>query len=216
MKPSKRLLLALIALILTIQLCNIPVYTSRAIIELNDVPTQVECLLPEIPPGTPEPIRVTIGSDDEPPGTGKAILLVIQPNKAPIEEDFEEWLRSMGFTDEQIEKITSKIGSKSINVMGYLKIAVPGGEPYTNTFTYPDDFTPIIGDLSTKHSGKYKVVLVYCGVEFDCISITVKYGFECTQFFVIPEVPFGTIFTAVIFFSALIVHSKLRILFGNG
>jgi len=184
--------------------------TSRAIIELDRIPVQVECLLPEIPPGTPEQIKVTIGNDDELPGTGKAVLLVIQPNKAPIESEFEDWLASIGFTKEQIEKIIAEIGSKSVNVMGYVQIPVPEGSLYVNTFTYPDDFTPIIGDLSTQYLGKYKVILIYCGIEFDCISITVKYGFECTQFFVIPEVPLGTIFTTIIFFSTLILK-KLRI-----
>jgi len=210
MNLSKSLLLIPTALILIIQMCSLSVSTSRAIIELDKIPVQVECLLPEIPPGTPEPIKVTIGEDNNPPGTGKAILLVIQPNKASIESEFEDWLASIGFTSEQIEKIIAEIGSKSVNVMGYLQIPVPGGSPYVNTFTYPGDFTPITGDLSTEHSGKYKVILIYCGIEFDCISITVKYGFECTQFFVIPEVPLGTIFTTVIFFSALVLNKKFR------
>jgi len=212
MNTSKSLLLIPTVLILIIQVCSLPISTSRAIIELelDKIPVQIECLLPEIPPGTPEPIKVMIGNDDEPPGTGKAVLLVIQPNKAPVESEFEDWLASMGFTSEQIEKIIAEIGSKSVNVMGYVQMPVPGGSPYVNTFTYPDDFTPIIGDLSTEHPGKYKVILIYCGIEFDCISITVKYGFECTQFFVVPEVPLGTIFTTFIFFSAFILNKKLR------
>jgi len=185
---------------------------AEAIIDFSfeKVPVDIQCMPPEILPGEDVQIDVTIGDGDHPPGTGKAILLVIQPNKSPIGTEFEEWLTSKGFTPEQIEKIVAKIGSKCINVIGYLKLSVEGDEPYKTSVTYPSAFTPIVGELSTVVPGKYKVILIYCGIEFNCLSILVSYGFQCTSFFVIPEMPFGTIATTAVFFSPLLLRKLKR------
>jgi len=66
------------------------------------------------------------------------------------------------------------------------------------------------GSLKTAVAGKYKLILIYCGIELNCLSILVKYGFECTSFFVVPETPLGTIATTLIIFSPLLLR-KLKL-----
>ena len=197
-------------LVLIVQICT--VYTSyvQAVLdyERDEIPVQAECLYPEIPPGMPEPIKVTIGSEETPPVRGKALLLVIQPNEAFSKFEFKGFLEKAGCKRELIGRIIEKIGYESMNVTGYLLVSVPSGSKYVNTFTYSEDFTPIIGDLSTQHPGKYKIILVYWGLEIDCLTIIIKYGFRCGYFHVIPEGLFGTVSTLLAFFSSLFFLKK--------
>ena len=206
------LLLILTILIMLVQISAFLISSVQAALdyERDKIPVQVECLYPEIPPGMPEPIKVTIGTTENPPVEGKALLFVIQPNEAVNRFEIKDLLKKVGCRKEQMEKILGKIGYESMNVTGYLLISAPDGNKYVNTFTYPDDFVSITGSLSTEHPGKYKVVLIYWGLEIDCLSITIKYGFRCGHFHVIPEALFGTISAVLVFFSSLFLKKRLK------
>lgn len=173
------------------------------------VPVDIECF-PEFPRTR---VEITIGTETQPCGKGKAILLVIEPNKAPVTIDFVDWFENTGhFTLEEIDKIVQKIGSKSVYVVGFLEISVPGGSPYVNrSIVYPDDFEPIAGELKATVLGNCKVILIYLVRESKgSLSILAKYGFEPTPFFAVPEMPMGTLAAILASLSPLILKKLKR------
>ena len=122
---------------------------------------------------------------------GIGVVLVIQPAEGSPFTDFlishpallVLWnhLNSDTKTD-----IIGKIGGK---IVSYKLVNAPdqGGD---NVLTFPEDFRGIHGDPSTVVPGKYMVIFAFLGAS-DCRVIGID--FDCGSWFVIPEVPWGTV-----------------------
>jgi hypothetical protein len=131
---------------------------------------------------------------------GKGILIVIQPAEGTPWKDFLndhprlEALWDMLPSNMQIE-IAGKIGGKIVS-FDMISIELGGG---SETVAFPEDFTGINGEPSTALVGKYKVIFAFLSWEKSndngpcCCCCLFELDFDCNSWFVIPEVPFGTI-----------------------
>lgn len=97
-------------------------------------------------------------------------------------------------------QIISETGGK---IFSYALINIPtkGGGSYT--FSFPTDFTGINGAPSTAMKGKYKALLAFMSFQAQdigrpqCHCCLFRIDFDCGSWFVVPEVPFGTVATVL-------------------
>jgi hypothetical protein len=134
---------------------------------------------------------------------GKGILFVIQPAEGTPWLDFLEdhpLLKALwnSLPSDIKTKIGSAIGGK---IVSYATVSIDTGGG-SQDLNFPEDFTGINGEPSTKLVGTYKVVLAFISfksargapsnnIRCCCIEI----DFDCNSWMVIPEFPFGTITT---------------------
>jgi hypothetical protein len=139
---------------------------------------------------------------------GKGILFVIQPAEGTPWIDFlndhSELKASWGKLPNTIQTaIASRIGAKIVS-FNMVSIDSGGG---SKTVTFPGDFTSNNGDPSTALKGKYKVVFAFISWETSnsdgrCCRFF-ELDFDCNSWFVIPEVPFGTIVSVLSMLAAI-------------
>ena len=144
---------------------------------------------------------------------GKGILLVIQPADGTPWVDFLNDHPAMKSLWNMLPStirtaVANKIGGKIVS-FDIISTELGGG---SETVTFPEDFTGINGDPSTALMGKYKVVFAFLSWETSnddsqCCCLF-EIDFDCSSWFVIPEVPFGTI-TSLLSMLAVIPGLKL-------
>jgi hypothetical protein len=100
--------------------------------------------------------------------------------------------------------IIGKIGGK---IVSYKIVAVPDQGGDSIVLTFPEDFTGILGDPSTVVTGKYMVIFAFLGAS-GCKVIGID--FDCGSWFVIPEVPWGTVATLATSLCALPVFALYK------
>jgi hypothetical protein len=141
---------------------------------------------------------------------GLGVLFVVQPAEGTPWLDFlnaHPALKALydSLSSDVKTQLANKIGGKivSFKIVGF----PPGGG--SNTVTFPDDFTGINGAPSTQLMGEYTVIFAYKSWErsdndplFCCCRII---EFDCARstWFVIPEVPLGTVASLLGMFAAI-------------
>jgi hypothetical protein len=140
---------------------------------------------------------------------GKGILLVLQPAEGTPWIDFLDAHLALKALYNSLPnniktELANKVGGK---IVSFKIVSFPGGG--SETLTFPGDFNSINGEPSTELMGKYKVIFAYmswessgndarccclCELEFDCVH---------GSWFVIPEVPVGTIVSLLGMFAAI-------------
>jgi hypothetical protein len=134
---------------------------------------------------------------------GFGILLVLQPATGTPWSDFLHahpalealWnlLPSNVKTD-----IGDKIGQKIVS----FKLVTMNSGGGTKDYSFPTDFDGINGDPSTALSGQYKIIFAFIGMNSGHCMVFEK-DFDCGSWFVVPEVPFGTVATLLSLLVAL-------------
>jgi hypothetical protein len=141
---------------------------------------------------------------------GIGVLLVLQPADGTPWLDF---LNAHPALKALYNSLPSNIQTQLANMVGEkivsFKIVSFSGGGGSKTLTFPDDFNGINGEASTEMMGNYKVIFAYkslersdndprccclCELEFDC-----AHG----DWFVIPEVPLGTVVSLLGMFAAI-------------
>jgi hypothetical protein len=141
---------------------------------------------------------------------GTGMVMVVQPaegtpwldflNKHTELKPFYDSLPSNVKTD-----LANKVGGK---IVSFKMVSFPRGGG-SKTLTFPDDFKGINGAPSTQLMGKYMVIFTYMSWERSsndlgrcCCSVL---EFDCARggWFVIPEVPLGTIASLLGMFAAI-------------
>jgi hypothetical protein len=156
---------------------------------------------------------------------GKGILLVLQPAEGDpwagflaAHPNLEEIWNSL--PSDIKTQVQEKIGDK---IVSYKLIATEEG---SECVTFPEDFTGVNGEPSTALVGIYKVIFVFLskGESTDTIpdaGLTdniqcsprvrlVELDFACASWFVVPEVPLGTIAMIVSSITALSVFKLYK------
>jgi hypothetical protein len=167
--------------------------------------------------------QVITATTNEP---GKGILLVLQPAEGDPWAGFlaahpnlaEIWNSLPSDIKTQVQE---KIGDK---IVSYRIISTDvGGD--IGPVTFPNDFTGVNGEPSTALVGIYKVIFVFLskGESNDNVPLTdniqchqpprcrlCELDFACASWFVVPEVPFGTIAMIVSSITALSVFKLYK------
>lgn len=171
---------------LPIILVMLSVYVSPSVASVEPLEATVDVWYDEILPGQEQ--LITVKSNK--PGT--AILLVLQPAEGNPWKNFldnhpklkQKWQNLPDRIKEWVkEKIGGRILSYNITQIEELDL--------TETVTFPDDFTGIDGEPNTLIPGKYIVILIFVSSEGICICR--EKDFDCDRWFVVPEIPLGTI-----------------------
>jgi hypothetical protein len=151
---------------------------------------------------------------------GKGILLVIQPAEGTPWIDFlndHPGLKALWnmLPNKMRTKIASRVGGKIVS-FDIISTDLGGG---SETVTFPEDLTGINGDPSTALTGEYKVVFAFISWERSnddgsrcCCLFELDFG--CGSWFVIPEVPVGTIISVLSMMAAIPVfkfRKRIRI-----
>jgi hypothetical protein len=156
----------------------------------------VNVLSPQIPPGATETLEISLTNMDCEPVT--YAMFVFSPGDLQLLEDeghdFIGWLTSFSGSSSQfwIQLEGWKTTFQSLS----LDIGVVGGfltnHNPSHSWIYPTNFIKIVGNLGTFDQGEYDVVAVGVGVH-GCFCF--YFCFDCfhTSFFVVPEIPLGTI-----------------------
>ena len=149
---------------------------------------------------------------------GFGILFVIQPalgtpwmnylNSHPA----LKWLwLSLPFTTRMT--ISNAIGGKIVSY----KLVTIGNGGGSQSFSFPTDFIGINGEPSTGLLGKYKVFFAFMShhasnVELSCCRCFCLFqvDFDCGRWFVVPEVPLGTVLSLLTALVALPVFKLVR------
>jgi len=148
----------------------------------------------QIPQGAEETLEVSLTNMNYAPAV--YIMFVFSPGDLDLLKnlghDFKQWLTN--FHDSpfqfwaQIEGWKSTFNTLSLDI-GYVS-GILGVHDTMDSWVYPNDFHRIVGNLGTDEQGEYDVIAVgvhasgcFC-LRFDCFH---------TSFFVVPEVPLGTI-----------------------
>ncbi len=134
---------------------------------------------------------------------GTGFLLVIQPGVGPTWTDSLDAhpdFKNIWYTLPSYVRgwISSTIGNKIVSY-NIISFSWGGG---SESVTFPDDFTGINGDPSTELTGKYKVLFVYTSKEGGwCYHL--ERDFDCGYWFVVPEVPLGSIISVLAMVAAI-------------
>jgi len=102
-------------------------------------------------------------------------------------------------------ELVNKVGKQ---IVSFKIVSFPSGGG-SETVTFPDDFKGINGAPSTELMGKYKVIFAYISRESSDNDVRgcrlLELEFDCAHggWFVIPEVPFGTIASLLGMFAAI-------------
>jgi hypothetical protein len=112
-------------------------------------------------------------------------------------------------------QIINEIGGK---IFSYALVNMPSGGG-NHVFSFPTDFTGINGAPSTAMNGKYKVLLAFISFQASdigrpqCHCCLFQIDFDCGTWFVVPEVPLGTVvalLTAILALPAYELISRRR------
>lgn len=154
---------------------------------------------------------------------GNGILIVIQPgpsqplvwnnylNSHPVFKAIWNSLSNSVRT-----QIISEIGGK---IFSYALVNIQTSGGGSHVFSFPTDFTGINGAPSTAINGKYKVLLAFISFQApdigrpQCHCCLFKVDFDCGSWFVVPEVPLGTVvplLTALLALPAYALISRRR------
>jgi hypothetical protein len=156
---------------------------------------------------------ITVTSNER----GIGILLVLQPAEGTPWMDFLDahpFLKSLynSLPSNIQTELSDKIGEK---IVSYKTVSFPSGGG-SETYTFPEDFNGINGEPSTQLMGEYKVLFAYMSWERSegdgkcCCIIEKEFGCTRGSWFVIPEVPLGTIVTLVGMFAAIPAHLVIK------
>ena len=133
---------------------------------------------------------------------GMGILIVIQPGPSqPLvwasflnsHPTFKAIWNSL--SNSVRTQIISEIGGK---IFSYALVSMPSGGG-NHIFSFPTDFIGINGAPSTAMNGKYKVLLAFISFQTpdigrpQCHCSLFQIDFDCGSWFVVPEVPLGTV-----------------------
>jgi len=132
---------------------------------------------------------------------GLGIVFVIQPDRGSSTASSES-------ADVQTDLDTiSSDGHVSLHmIVSYAFVGIANRNGGSRELTFPNDFRGLNGEPSTKTPGRYSVFFVFihlyiCRIGFDCAN---------ANFFVIPEVPLGTLTVASASFAALLGHVGIK------
>ena len=139
---------------------------------------------------------------------GKGILFVLQPAEGdPWEGLLDDHPGLKALWDELPSsvqnEIREKIGDKIVSYK-ILQMETAG----STQVSFPSDFNEVNGEPSTALKGKYKVILIF--VSFWNICKFVERDFDCDSWFVVPEVPFGTIATLATTIISFVSYSAIK------
>jgi len=159
----------------------------------NTLDVNVSCYPEVILPGQTVTLTCTANMD------GKGIVFVIQPVKGSStassqSEDMQE----------DLNKISSDPDGSLWKIISYAWVRITNAEGGEQELIFPDDFTGLNGEPSTNILGKYYVFFVFLHL---CVC---KIGFDCSRFFVVPELPLGTLMAITASFGALIGHVSVK------
>jgi hypothetical protein len=141
---------------------------------------------------------------------GKGVVLIIQPAEGtPWLDYLDDHLVLKGLysrlPDNIKKELASEVGGKIVSFK-MVSFSRGGG---SETFTFPDDFTGINGEPTTELMGNYKILFAYLswestGNDQKCCCLC-KIEFDCTtgSWFVVPEVPLGTLVASIGMFAAI-------------
>jgi hypothetical protein len=147
---------------------------------------------------------------------GSGILIVIQPATGQPWANFlnnHPALKSLlnSLPNNIKTQINNAIGGKIVSY-AFVNFGKVGG---SKAFSFPTDFKGINGDPSTNLNGKYKVLLAFISYEaFDigrphCHCCLFQIDFDCGSWFVVPEVPLGTVLPLITSLLALPVFKLI-------
>lgn len=151
---------------------------------------------------------------------GTGILLVIQPAEGTPWKNFLNYHTTLkALWDRLPSNIRTRIGSRIGGKIVSFKIIRLDSGGGSETVTFPEDFKGINGDPSTALMGEYKVIFAFLSWEQSnedgspCCSLF-ELDFDCGSWFVIPEVPVGTVVTLLSMMAAIpILKLRKRIRF---
>jgi len=122
---------------------------------------------------------------------GKGIVFVIEPvNGSSLASSESRDIR------QDLDEISHDMSLK--RVISYAWVIITNSEGGSRSFTFPDDFTGLNGEPSTNTFGKYYVFFIFIHL---CVC---KIDFDCSSFFSIPELPFGSLMATTASFGALL------------
>jgi len=161
----------------------------------NTLDVNVSCHPEVILPGQTVTITCTANMD------GKGIVFVLQPVKGSSPASSQS-----GDVQEDLNKISSDTDGSLWKIISYAWVRITDPEGGEQEFTFPDEFTGLNGEPGTNIPGKYYVFFVFLHL---CVC---KIGFDCSSFFVVPELPIGTLMATTASFGALLGHVAVKCL----
>ncbi|MBN2335384.1 hypothetical protein JXL21_07455 [Candidatus Bathyarchaeota archaeon] len=127
-------------------------------------------------------------------------------------DEFYEWLRGYdwdNYDENNFKDDLDRWNQESYNIDLALKHGFVSVTHSTDKFVYPYDFEVICGHPGTFENGEYDMVFIGISGGFCMFSMdTFKYRYS---FFVIPEVPLGTIMTLIPMIGSLVVIKRKEI-----
>ena len=130
---------------------------------------------------------------------GKGIVFVIQPVKGSSPASSQS-----GDVQEDLNKISSDTDGSLWKIISYAWVRITDPEGGEQEFTFPDEFTGLNGEPGTNIPGKYYVFFVFLHL---CVC---KIGFDCSSFFVVPELPIGTLMATTASLGALLGNVAVK------
>jgi len=153
----------------------------------------VSCNPEVIQPGQKVTITCTSNMD------GEGIVFVIQPSGGSSTAASES-----ESVQEDLNTISSDPSVSLWRVVSYAWVEITNPEGGEQTFTFPEDFTGLNEAPSTHSLGKYYVFFIFLHL---CVC---KFNFDCSNFFVVPELPFGTFMATTASLGALFGHVAVK------
>jgi hypothetical protein len=153
----------------------------------------VGCLPEKILPG--QTVTITCTSNMN----GEGVVFVIQPSQGSSATS-----ASTLYVQGDLNRISSDPVVSLHKVMSYAWVKITGSAGGQQKLTFPKDFTGLNGIPNTQTMGKYYVFFVFLHM---CVC---KFDFNCSGFFVVPEVPLGTLVATSASFTALIGFMAVR------
>ncbi len=144
---------------------------------------------------------------------GAGIVLVIQPTDGS--QTFTDFLNShplllalWNLLPNAVQTdIIGKIGGK---IVSYDLVSAPDQGGDNIVLTFPADFTGINGAPSTAVMGKYAVIFAFLSYEHPGVCKVIGIDFDIGSWFVVPEVPWGTVITLATSLCALPVFALYK------
>jgi hypothetical protein len=150
--------------------------------------------------------KITVTANER----GQGMLLVLQPAEGTPWLDFLDAHPALKLLYNSLPsnvktELANKVGGK---IVSFKMVSFPLGGG-SKTFTFPDDFKGINGEPSTQLMGKYTVIFTYKSWERSdndprcCCLRTLEFDCARSSWFVIPEVPLGTVASLLGMFAAI-------------
>lgn len=187
----KRNVLAVCFSVLIVAFLTVSVNAS--VLPTSTLQVTVECFPQTIMPN--QAVTITCTANME----GMGIIFVMQPSQGSSVSSLP-----LSSVQEDLSKISSDPDFSMHKVISYAWVNIASSSGGEQKFTFPQDFTGLNGKPSTQTMGKYYAFFIFLHM---CIY---KWGFDCASFFVVPEVPFGTLVATIASFGALMGYAAVK------